>query len=131
ICSFVMTRIDADVTIVAYLLQNLGVSPYLNINTTYTDQTGAIIANIVRYTGFWANNQSPLVPRGTQTVSDQDMLDMLSYGFQHGYLTYDPNTLYAIFTKDSVNLGGGFGTAYCAYHWDGTVTVDKRGTQKR
>jgi hypothetical protein len=128
--SFSRTRTDADGSVVGYFLRNLGGSPYFNINTTYYDQTGASIANIVRYTGYWANNQSPLVPSGTQNVSDQDMLDMLSYGFQHGYLTYDPSTLYAIFTKGTVNLGGGFGTAYCAYHWDGTVTV-KGGTQKR
>jgi len=31
--------------------------------------------------------------------------------------------LYAIFTKDKANLGGGFGTQYCAYHYHGTVMI--------
>jgi hypothetical protein len=57
-------------------------------------------------------------------VSDADMIAMLQYGFDHGYLTYDAGTLYAIFTAGSVNLGGGFGTRYCAYHTHGTVTVN-------
>jgi hypothetical protein len=112
-----------DGSLVGHFLRNLGGSPYFNINTTYYDGTGTHVANVVNYTGFWANNQSPLVPNGTQSVSDPQILDMLSFGFQHGYLTYDPRTLYAVFTKDKVNLGGGFGTQYCAYHWFGTVTL--------
>lgn len=123
-------RTSGDGSLVGLFLRNLGGSPYFNINTTYYDATGAPIANAVNYTGYWANNQSPLVPSGTQIVTDQQMLDMLSYGFQHGYLQYDPHTLYVIFTEGKVNLGGGFGTSYCAYHWFGTVTTDNRGTQQ-
>lgn len=128
--SFSTSRTSGDNSLVGVFLHNLGGSPYFNINTTYYDGTGTRIANVVNYTGYWANSQSPLVPSGTQSVSDQQMLDMLSYGFQHGYLQYDPHTLYAIFTEGKVNLGGGFGTSYCAYHWFGTVTTDSRGTQQ-
>jgi hypothetical protein len=52
------------------------------------------------------------------------MISMLQYAFNNGKLTYDPNTLYAIFTQGTVNLGGGFGTQYCAYHTHGTVTIN-------
>ena len=128
--SFSTSRTSEDGSLVGDLLRSIGGSPYFNINTTYYDATGARIANVVNYAGFWANDQSPIVPSGSQTVSDQQMLDMLSYGFQHGYLRYDPHTLYAIFTQGAVNLGGGFGTSYCAYHWFGTVTTDSRGTQQ-
>jgi len=129
--SYSTSRNSADGSVVGFLLRNLGGSPYFNINTTYYDQSGTTIANVVRYTGYWANNQTPIVPSGTEAVSDQQMLDVLDYGFQHGYLTYDPSTVYAIFTEGQVNLGGGFGTSYCAYHWYGTATIDRRGTQKR
>ena len=128
--SFSTSRTSDDGSLVGAFLRSVGGSPYFNINTTYSDATGTHIANVVNYTGFWANNQSPLVPSEPQSVSDQQMLDMLSYGFQHGYLKYDAHTLYAIFTQGTVNLGGGFGTSYCAYHWFGTVTTDSRGTQQ-
>jgi len=57
-------------------------------------------------------------------VSDAQMVAMLQAGFNSGALSYDPSTLYAIFTAGQVNLGGGFGTQYCAYHTHGTVTVN-------
>jgi hypothetical protein len=56
-------------------------------------------------------------------VSDADMLTMLQSAFANNKLTYNGSTLYAIFTGPGVNLGGGFGTQYCAYHYHGTVNV--------
>ena len=110
-----------DGSLVGYFLSNLGGSPYFNINTTYTDGGGNHINNIVNYIGYWANNTN--APSGSQSVSDADMLNMLSSGFNSGALSYDANTLYAIFTSGAVNLGGGFGSQYCAYHYWGTVNV--------
>ena len=110
----------ADQSLVGQFLRSLGGSHYFNINSTYTDGSRAIV-NSVSYTGYWANNSG--VPANGQNVSDQNMLDMLSSGFTSGALTYDSHTLYAIFTAGTVNLGGGFGTQYCAYHWFGTVNT--------
>ena len=112
---------SADGSLVGYFLSHLGGSPYFNINTTYTDGAGRAIANVVNYTGYWANNTS--VPGNGQSVSDAQMVSMLQSGFNSGKLTYDPNALYAIFTAGTVNLGGGFGTQYCAYHYHGTVSI--------
>jgi hypothetical protein len=110
-----------DGSLVGYFLRSLGGSAYFNINSTYTDGGGAPIANIVNYTGFWANNLS--APSGTGSVSDAQMVTMLQSGFNTGKLAYDASTLYAIFTSGKVNLGGGFGSQYCAYHTHGTVTI--------
>ena len=110
-----------DGSLVGYFLRNLGGSSYFNINSTYTDGAGSNIANVVNYNGFWANNTN--APSGSQSVSDGAMIAMLQAGFNNGSLTYDPSTLYAIFTSGTVNLGGGFGTQYCAYHTHGTVTI--------
>ncbi|MFN2603168.1 MAG: hypothetical protein ABR582_10480 [Gemmatimonadaceae bacterium] len=110
-----------DGSLVGYFLNHLGGSSYFNINTTYTDGSGANIVNAVNYTGFWANDAN--APSGTQSVSDAQMVSMLQSGFDSGAITYDPSTLYAIFTSGKVNLGGGFGTQYCAYHTHGTVTI--------
>jgi hypothetical protein len=51
------------------------------------------------------------------------MVALLQTGLNSGAITYDPNTVYAIFTGPGINLGGGFGTQYCAYHTHGTVSV--------
>ncbi|HET6763014.1 MAG TPA: hypothetical protein VFH27_05060 [Longimicrobiaceae bacterium] len=113
---------SADGSNVGYFMNHIGGSPYFNINSTYTNSAGTPIVNSVTYTQFWANN-SYSVPSGTTRVTDAGMVAMLQYAFNNGKLTYDPNTLYNIFTSGSVNLGGGFGTQYCAYHTHGTVTI--------
>jgi hypothetical protein len=113
---------SADGSLVGFFLSNLGGSPYFNINSSYTDGSGTNIVNAVNYTQYWANGTN--APTGTQSVSDAQMLSMLASGFSSGALTYDANTLYAIFTSGSVNLGGGAGTQYCAYHTHGTLTVN-------
>jgi hypothetical protein len=110
-----------DGSLVGLFLNNLGGSPYFNINSTYTDGTSAHIANSVTYTHYWANSTN--VPADGQVVSDADMVAMLQSGFNTGALSYDASALYAIFTGGTVNLGGGFGTQYCAYHTHGTVTI--------
>ena len=112
---------SADGSNVGYFLNNLGGSPYFNINTTYTNGAGAKIANSVSYTSYWANNAS--VPANGATVTDAQMVAMLQSGINSGAIAYDASTVYTIFTAGTVNLGGGFGSQYCAYHWYGTVTV--------
>jgi hypothetical protein len=110
-----------DGSLVGFFLRNLGGSPYYNINSTYWDASNNKIVNSVTYTRFWANNSN--VPANGATVSDAQMVAMLQSGFNSGALTYDDHALYAIFTADKVNLGGGFGTQYCAYHYHGTVSI--------
>jgi hypothetical protein len=113
---------SSDGSLVGKFLNRLGGSPYFNINTTYYNGSGTHISNVVNYTQYWANNTN--APSGTQSVSDNQMLSMLQSGFTSGALTYDASTVYAIFTSGQVNLGGGFGTSYCAYHSYGSVTVN-------
>jgi hypothetical protein len=112
----------ADGSLVGTFLRGLGGSPYFGINSSYTDGAGRAIANSVTYTQYWANNGN--APSGTTSVTDAQMVAMLQSGFNSGALSYDASTVYAIFTSGKVNLGGGFGTQYCAYHTHGTVTVN-------
>ena len=113
---------SADGSLIGKFMRGLGGSPYFGINTTYYNASNVHVSNVVNYTQYWANNQYS-VPSAGQNVSDATMIAMLQYGINNGYLTYDANTLYNIFTAGTVNLGGGFGTQYCAYHTHGTVTV--------
>jgi hypothetical protein len=113
-----------DGSLVGAFLRGLGGSPYYAINTTYTDQGGLAVANRVDYTQFWAADVG--VPAPGAVASDADMLALLEQGFATGRLVYDAGTVYAVFTAGSVNLGGGFGSQYCAYHSWGSVTVAGR-----
>ena len=108
---------SADGSLVGFFLRNLGGSSYFNINSTYTDGVNNIV-NKVTYVGFWANNSTP-----PSAPSDADMVAMLQSGFNNSKIAYDRNTLYLIMTPSGVNLGGGFGTQYCAYHYHGTVST--------
>lgn len=110
-----------DGSLVGFFLSHLGGSPYFNINTTYFDGGGNHVVNSVAYTGFWAANTN--VPASGSSVSDAAVQAQVVSGFSSGNLTFDPNTLYEVFSGPGVNLGGGFGTQYCAYHghftWNG------------
>jgi hypothetical protein len=110
-----------DGSLIGLFMRGLGGSPYFNINSTYTDGAGAKIVNSVTYTQFYANNSS--VPANGASVSDAQIVSMLQAAFNSGALSYDASTLYNVFTAGTVNLGGGFGTQYCAYLTHGTVTI--------
>jgi hypothetical protein len=112
---------SSDGSLIGFFLRNVGGSPYYNINSTYTDGGGHAIVNSVTYTQYWANNAN--VPASGANVTDAQMVAMLQSGFNSGALSYDPSTLYHVFTAGKVNLGGGFGTQYCAYHAYATVTI--------
>lgn len=110
-----------DGSLVGAFLSSLGGTPYFNINSTYFDGTGATVKNSVAYTGFWAANTN--VPSSGQSVTDAQVQSQIVSGFTSGKLTFDNGTLYAVFSGPGVNLGGGFGSQYCAYHghftWNG------------
>lgn len=103
-----------DGSIVGAFLRSLGGSPYFNINSTYFDGFGTHVTNSVVYAGFWAVSTN--APTSGQTVSDAQVQALIASGLTSGALTFDNSTLYAVFSGPGVNLGGGFGTQYCAYH---------------
>ena len=107
-----------DASLIGTFLRNLGGSPYFGINSTYYNGSNAYVLNVVNYTGYWVTGTTP-----PASPTDADMVALLQSGFNSGAIVYDPNTAYAIFTGPGINLGGGFGTQYCAYHTHGTVTI--------
>ena len=111
---------SSDGSLIGSFLRSLGGSPYFNINTTYYNAAGTKVLNQVQYTGFWATGNSYAGPSSAPT--DQDMINLIDNGLKLGKIAYDPNTVYAIFTGSGVNLGGGFGSQYCAYHTHGTTS---------
>lgn len=100
-----------DGSLIGYFLSNLGGSSYFNINTTYYNGSNVHVQNSVSYDGFYADNSTPgSAPSDAAIQAEVDKL------FKNGSLTYNASTLYAVFTGSGVNLGGGFGSSYCAYH---------------
>jgi hypothetical protein len=110
-----------DPSLVGYFLNHIGGSSYWNINSLYYQIVGGqkqFVQNTMSYDGFWAAN-GPGAPKPGQAVKSQEMVNLIENGFATGALTYDPNTLYMIFTGPGVNLGGGFDPdhlQYCAFH---------------
>jgi hypothetical protein len=81
----------------------------------------AYVINAVNYTNYWATGNDVAPPSSSPT--DANMVAVIQAGINLGRIPYDPNTVYAIFTGPGINLGGGFGSQYCAYHTHGTVTA--------
>ena len=108
-----------DGSLVGYFLNRVGTSSYWNVNSTYYDMNGSsrhFVQPTMEYKGFWAPASGP---SAGARVSDTAMVNLIEAGFDNHTLSYDKNTLYAIFTGPDVNLGGGFSydnLQYCAFH---------------
>jgi phosphate-induced protein 1 len=107
-----------DQSLVGFYLRNTGSSARWNVNTTYSqtiDKVESFVQPSMAYTGFWATNFGSF----GSSVSTTNMVQIVETGFANGTLTYNPSTLYVIFTGPGVNLGGGFSKSnlqYCAFH---------------
>lgn len=123
---------SGDNTLIGAFLRNLSSlkdaaagKTYFNINATYYGQTNAYITPSVTYTAYW-NTAGSGAPNPSASPTDADMIALVNWGINNGKIAYDANTVYAIFTGNGVNLGGGFGSQYCAYHTHGTATSNNQ-----
>lgn len=109
---------SSDGSLVGFFMNNIGGSAHWNINHTYFDGSNNLINNSLGYTSYWAANSAP-----PSAPSDAQIANLIISGFNGGQLTYSPSAIYPVFTGPGVNLGGGFGSQYCAYHghfsWNG------------
>ncbi|MBV6522572.1 MAG: hypothetical protein MNPFHGCM_02720 [Gemmatimonadaceae bacterium] len=107
---------SADGSVVGQFMRSLGGTPFWSINNEYTDTCcgGHRVANSLTYTYFHANDVG--APVSGDTVSDAQIRSMLGSVVGSASLPFNQQTIYAVFSGPGVNLGGGFGTQYCAYH---------------
>jgi Phosphate-induced protein 1 conserved region len=103
-------------TILTNLGQNIGGSPYFNINTTYYNGSNIHVSNSVFYVSSTTDNYS----RG-KSLSDSAIQGVVSDALVSGRLPYDTNALYFVLTSADVTASSGFCTQYCGWHTRGTI----------
>ena len=102
---------SGDQAILTNLAQNLGGSPYFNINSTYYNGSNVHVANHVSYAGSAADNYS----RGT-SLSDSDIEAIVA-----AQNPTDTNGVYMVVTAADVDETSGMCTQYCGWHTDATI----------
>jgi len=107
-----------DGSLVGFFLNHVGGSKYYGINTTYYGSGGTHIQNSVIYAQYWASNTG--VPASGANVSRSSLQSKILAGFSSGALTWDPNTVYMVYTDAGVDQDNLFASGFCAEHWSFT-----------
>jgi hypothetical protein len=107
---------NSAVTILTDLANNIGGSPYYNINSTYYNGSNAHIVNSVTYGGSTTDNYS----RGT-SLSDAAIQGVVSDAITSGRLPNNTSGVYFVLTSQDVTASSGFCTQYCGWHTHGTI----------
>lgn len=100
--------------IVRDFANNIGNSPYFNINTTYANVSGSVTVS---------RETSDTGSRGTR-LKDADIKTIVNTAINSGALgAYDPNGVYFVLTSSNVSEQSGFCNRYCGWHTAGNVTT--------
>jgi hypothetical protein len=107
----------AKTGIISDFLSTVGGSPYFNVNTTYTDKTGAHVQNNVKL-GAQATDTGSV---GLTNLTDAQILTIVQRAISNG-LPKDPNGVYFVLTSSNVTKTG-FLTSYCGWHSAATIAA--------
>jgi hypothetical protein len=107
---------NSATTILTDLANNIGGSPYFNINTTYYNGSNVHVSNSVHYAGSTIDSYS----RGT-SLSDSAIQGVVSDAISSGRLPKDTNAVYFVLTSSDVTASSGFCTQYCGWHTHGAI----------
>jgi hypothetical protein len=107
---------NTAVTILTDLAQNIGGSPYFNINTSYYNGSNVHVPNHVAYSGSTTDAYS----QGT-SLSDAAVQAVVASAINSGRLPKDGNGVYFVLTSADVTASSGFCTQYCGWHTHGTI----------
>jgi hypothetical protein len=107
---------NTAVTILTDFAQNIGGSPYFNINTSYDNGSGLRVLNRVTYSASTTDAYS----QGT-SLSDAAIQAVVASAINSGRLPKDGNGVYFVLTSADVTASSGFCTQYCGWHTHGTI----------
>ena len=107
---------NSAMTILTDLAQNIGGSPYFNINTTYYNGSNVHVSNSVRYAGSTTDSYSQ-----GKSLSDAQIQAVVASAISSGRLPKDTNGVYFVLTSADVTASSGFCTQYCGWHTHGTI----------
>lgn len=108
---------NSATTILTDLANNIGGSPYFNINSTYYNGSNAHVVNSITYGGSTTDNYS----RGT-SLSDAAIQGVVSDAIVSGRLPKNTAGVYFVLTSADVTASSGFCTQYCGWHTYGTIS---------
>jgi hypothetical protein len=103
--------------IVTDFINNIGGSPYFNINQTYSAGGVAITGNVNN-----GGSTTDAYSQGT-SLGDSSILTIVNSAISSGRLPYDPAGVYFVLTSSDVNENTGFCTQYCGWHTAGNATA--------
>jgi hypothetical protein len=107
----------ASKNVLTNLGQNIGGSPYFNINTTYYNGSNVHVQNSVSLAGSTTNSGT----YGT-SLTDANIASIVSDAITSGALPKDANGVYMVLTDKTVRATSGFCTQYCGWHTHQTVS---------
>ena len=112
-------------SILSDFANNIGGSPYFNINTTYYDGSGNKVKNItsqspVLYSNTFqaTDSNGGFYPFGT-SLTDTNIKQIVSSAINT--IGSNPNGVYFVLTSPDVNESSGFFTKYCGWHTHSTI----------
>jgi hypothetical protein len=100
--------------IIMSFLDNIGGTPYFNINTSYDDGAGNFILNSLINTDITIRYVDPYARGHNLSFNDISLIvaDGVASGFW-GSTSYDPNGIYLVLTAPDVMQTNGPGEAFC------------------
>jgi hypothetical protein len=101
-------------TILPDFISNLSGSPYLKINSTYTDSQGRAVTGDVHYAGSTTDAYS----RG-KSLSQQDVEEVVARALSNGSLPTSSNAIYFVLTSIDVKMSN-FCNQFCGWHINGS-----------
>jgi hypothetical protein len=97
------------------LITGIGGTGYFNINTTYTDGTGAVSNSV-----FLDGQTTVGYTYGTK-LTDAQVQSVVSDAITGHALPSDPGAVYFVLTSSDVTATSGFCSSYCGWHTHGTI----------